>query len=116
MRLKSDLWVSAYLRRANQAGAFAAVVRRGDGDAGAIYIKVSRLNGTADLYAPAMPSLDDVNPERKWECRLREAAEQHVDQKLQQEQKQDSDAWLLEVEDRNSNSQLLPEEIATETG
>ena len=34
MRLKSSLWVSAYLRRAMLSGAFGAVARHGDDDAG----------------------------------------------------------------------------------
>ena len=47
MRLKSELWVKAYLRRCRTGDADALLVRRGDTDAGAIYIKVSRLDGTA---------------------------------------------------------------------
>jgi hypothetical protein len=38
MRLKSELWVKAYLRRCQHEGAFAVLVRRGDEDAGAIYV------------------------------------------------------------------------------
>ena len=51
LRLKSEIWVKAYLRRCAVAGIDAVLLRRGDVDAGAIYIKVSRLDGTADLYA-----------------------------------------------------------------
>ena len=69
MRLKSAIWVAAYLKRAQQAGAFAGVVQRGDDAAGAIFIKINRLDGTADLFAPAMPSLDAVSSERRWALR-----------------------------------------------
>jgi hypothetical protein len=41
MRVKSHIWVNAYLRRVNGAFVDAALVRRGDADAGAIYIKVA---------------------------------------------------------------------------
>ena len=49
VRLKSGIWVAAYLRRCNIEGAFAAVRRRGAEEAGAIFIKVNRLDGTAML-------------------------------------------------------------------
>ena len=63
MRLKSAIWVSAYLRRCNIEGAFAAVRRRGAEEAGAIFIKLNRLDGTADLFAPAPQSVfDEARP------------------------------------------------------
>ena len=68
MRLKAEIWVKAYLRRCNSQGADAVLVRRGDGDAGAIYIKISRLDGTAALYGPAPAGLDEargVDDERR---------------------------------------------------
>src|SRR5215471_3353079 len=56
MRLKSGIWVAAYLRRCNIEGAFVAVRRRGAEEAGAVFIKVSLLDGTATLYGPAPQS------------------------------------------------------------
>ena len=53
MRLKSGIWVAAYLRRCNVEGVFAAVRRRGAEEAGAIFIKINRLDGTGILYGPA---------------------------------------------------------------
>jgi len=50
MRLKADIWVKAYMRRCALEGAAAMLERRGDEDAGAIYIKIVRLDGTACLY------------------------------------------------------------------
>ncbi len=41
MRLKAEMWVMAYVRRVNAAGGMAMIAKRGDADAGAIYIKVS---------------------------------------------------------------------------
>ena len=51
MRLKSGIWVAAYLRRCNVEGAFAAVRRRGAEEAGAIFIKINRLDGTGRCMA-----------------------------------------------------------------
>ena len=53
MRLKSAIWVAAYLRRRHIDGTLAVVRRRGAEEAGAIFIKISRLDGTAELYGPA---------------------------------------------------------------
>ena len=112
MRLKAALWVSGYLKRINQTGAFAAVLKRGDESAGAIYLKINRLDGSADLYAPALPGLDDLDPPRKWEPRKAEAAETEIDEWLAKERARDPDLWIVEVEDKGGSSHLLPEEIA----
>jgi len=38
MRLKSAIWVAAYLRRCQTAGVFGAVRRRGAEKAGAVFV------------------------------------------------------------------------------
>ena len=43
MRLTSDFFVSAYIRRCGIEGAFAALRRRGGAEAGAIFIVIDRL-------------------------------------------------------------------------
>jgi hypothetical protein len=104
MRLKSELWVKAYLRRCRVEGADAVLVRRGDEDRGAIYIKVSRLDGTAMLYGPAPSGLDasPADDDRRWQpCLKREPApEADADAFLARQVSFDSDAWILAVEDR----------------
>src|SRR5204862_4112383 len=75
MRLKSEIWVKAYLRRCQVEGAAAVLVRRGDTDAGAIYIKVSRLDGTAALFGPAPAGLEEAREDRRWQpCLGRQSA------------------------------------------
>ena len=49
-RLKTDIAVSALIRRAQSAGAFAAIVRRGDGDAGAYLAVTRQYENDADKY------------------------------------------------------------------
>ena len=56
MRLKSALWVAAYLRRCQVEGVYGVVRRRGAEEAGAVFVRISRLDGTSDLFGPAPQS------------------------------------------------------------
>ncbi len=105
MRLKSGIWVSAYLRRCGVEGAFAAVRRRGAEEAGAVFILVNRLDGTVTLYGPAPQSLfDDAQPvERMFTAvlgRNAPVAEADAEARIAREIKFDPDVWVIEVEDR----------------
>src|SRR5690242_16273309 len=104
MRLKSAIWVAAYVRRCNLEGAFAAVRRRGAEEAGAIFVKLNRLDGTAELFGPAPQStFDEAHPtDRAFSRCLREqpVAEANVEERLVREIRFDPDAWIVEIEDR----------------
>jgi hypothetical protein len=104
MRLKSAIWVAAYLRRCHGEGAFAAVRRRGAEEAGAIFIKLNRLNGTADLFVPApQAAFEEARPSDRAFSRYfgdQPAPEQRVEERLARESDFDPDVWILEVEDR----------------
>lgn len=102
MRLKTAIWVQAYLRRCASAGAFAAVVRHGDDHSGAIFIKVNLLNGTCHLYCPAPTGLDGAETERRWilDASREGGAEAVIDARLVRERGFDSDLWVIEIEDR----------------
>ncbi|HZT46388.1 MAG TPA: DUF1491 family protein [Hyphomicrobiaceae bacterium] len=102
MRLKAEIWVKAYMRRCQHDGAFAALLRRGDADAGAIYIKVSRLDGTALLFGPAPAGLAEAREERRWQSCLdpAPAPEADVDAFLARQIEFDPDIWVVAVEDR----------------
>ncbi len=104
MRLKSAIWVAAYVRRCHGQGAFAAVRRRGAEEAGAIFIKLNRLDGTAELFAPAPQAVfDEAHPsDRAFSRSLGEAPvpEAKVEERLTREIRFDPDTWIIEVEDR----------------
>lgn len=105
MRLKSGIWVAAYLRRCNIEGAFAAVRRRGAEEAGAIFIVVNRLDGTATLYGPAPQALfDDAQPaDRMFTAMLggeNPVRESEIEARIAREIKFDPDVWIVEIEDR----------------
>lgn len=102
MRLKTEIWVQAYLRACAAAGAMAMLVRRGDGDAGAIYIKINRLDGTAEVFGPAPAGLDGADGDRLFvPCfAAGPVAEAKAEAYLASQKRFDSDLWLIEVEDR----------------
>src|SRR6201997_1614865 len=104
MRLKFALWVAAYLRRCNVEGAFAVVRRRGAEEAGAIFVRIDRLDGTSDLFGPAPPSEFDSarDTDRIFNPCLKErpAPDAAVEAYLAREMKFDPDVWIVEVEDR----------------
>jgi hypothetical protein len=104
MRLKSDIWVAAYLRRCQIEGAFGAVIRHGADEAGSIFIKVNRLDGTADLYGPApQTAFDEARPlERVFTPCLanQPALEAEIEAYLNREARFDPDIWIVEIEDR----------------
>ena len=105
MRLTSAIWVAAYIRRCQVEGIFAAVRRHGADEAGAIFIKVNRLDGSADLYGPAPQSaFDEAKPtDRAFTAPLKTqpAPEADVEAYLVRETRFDPDVWIVEAEDRN---------------
>lgn len=102
MRLKAEIWVKAYLRACANQGVPVVVVRHGDDDAGAVFVKVCRRDGSARLFGPAHAGLDDQSFERRWVAVLDEAttSEAEVDAYLDQQHAFDPDLWIIEVEDR----------------
>ncbi|MBS0241930.1 MAG: DUF1491 family protein [Proteobacteria bacterium] len=106
MRLKSEIWVKAYLRGAASQGAPGVVARRGDPDAGVIFIKIARLDGTADLYGPQPAGLASDDGERRWLPIATAEPEEKIEQRLQSELRLDSDIWIVEIEDRQGRNFL----------
>lgn len=110
MRLVSEFWVSALLRRAFAAGVAAVVRRRGDETAGAIWVVVDRLDGTVDLHVPLPQSEvdEDAAGERRFETVASRAAVGEIDARIASEVRFDPDLWVVEVEDRAGRSFVEP--------
>jgi hypothetical protein len=107
-RLRSDFWVAAHLRRCAVEGVDAVLRRRGAAEAGAIFIKVDRLDGTATLYGPAPQSLIDEDAgERLFTPVLVDVPGLDIEDRMRRELQFDSDLWLVEMEDR-AGRHLLP--------
>lgn len=108
MRVKTDFWVKAYVRRRTAEGCFAAVVAHGDDNAGAIYIKINRLDGQVILFGPAPAGLDGIESERRF-SQVHKAptiGEPEADERLSRERGFDADLWVVEVEDRRGQHGL----------
>ena len=103
MRLRSDIWVSAYLRRCGVEGVSAVLRRRGAAEAGAIFVKVDHLNGSATLYGPAPQSLAAEAPSGVDRMFARTHAgplisSDEAETRLKREIAFDPDLWIVEVE------------------
>ncbi len=110
MRLKSALWVAAYLRRCQVEGAFAVVSRRGAEEAGAVFVRICRLDGTSDLFGPAPQSEFESGrgADRTFTASFKEqpAADAAVDAYLARVVKFDTDLWIVEVEEPSGRNFL----------
>jgi hypothetical protein len=103
MRIKSSIWVAAYLRRCQGAGVFGAVRRRGAEEAGAVFVKVATLDGNAILYVPAPQTVyDDSRPVDRLFTPVSQlpVPEAAVEERLAKEIRFDPDAWIVETEDK----------------
>ena len=102
MRVKSWIWVTAYLRRCQAEGIPVVVARRGDSDAGAIFIAVNRLDGTMRLYGPAPAGMEGSESDRRWVDCLggNPVSPQEAERYLLRAQGFDPDLWVIEIEDR----------------
>ena len=114
-RLRSDFWVSAYLRRCAVEGVDAVLRRRGAAEAGAVFVKIDHRDGTASLYGPAPQSLlADRAHERLFAPVLTAVTPLEVEERMRRELRFDPDLWLVEIDTREDRHflALAPEDPA----
>ncbi len=108
-RLKTELWVQAFLRRCAVAGQSGAVLHRGHADAGALLVVINHLDGTHSLLVPPPgPAYDDAGNrlfENSTQVRL---TWPETNEKIMRARRFDSDLWVIEVEDKSGFAGLLP--------
>ena len=95
--------MAAYLRRCQSAGVFGAVRRRGAEEAGAVFVKVATMDGSAMLYVPAPQTVyDESRPIERLFMPVspNPMPEQSVEDRLTREVRFDPDAWIVETEDK----------------
>jgi GMP synthase (glutamine-hydrolysing) len=100
-RLKAGVIVQAAIRRASLRGVPATVVRKGDPDAGQVYVVVNR--GREVGCVVLAPARDYDSGKTVWRQPLGEAPVPEADAEayLEKERRVDPDLWVLEIEDRD---------------
>ena len=100
MRLRTDIFVSALLRRVFARGDFAAVEAKGAEAAGAVFVRQMFRDGLESLHAPAPQSFFDADEGglRLFETRLDRVEAQGVADAIARERRFDSDLWVVCVE------------------
>ena len=112
MRLRADIFVAALIRRAAAEGAFAVLRRRGAAEAGAIFVKIDRLDGRAALFGPAPQTELAASVERGIDRvftrvhRDEWTEPQEAERRLKRELDFDPDLWIVEIEDREGRAFL----------
>ena len=101
VKLTSEFWVQAYLRRLSLADISAFVTAKGDATAGAVLIKQAPLDGSAMLFQRSY----DLDGKRVW-VMLAEGEERRVDEAIARQHSFDPDIWVIEVEDRGGRHLL----------
>jgi hypothetical protein len=99
MRVTTDLWVSALVRRVFADGGFAAILKRGATEAGAVFIISRDRLGEIRLFGPAPQTAYELRPDdRRFSELMTTTDPAVVDEKLEKEKKFDPDIWIIELE------------------
>lgn len=99
-RLKSALYVQALVRRCESAGAQAYLVRRGAEEAGAVFLKINRLDGNVTVLSPARRGEEKV-----WTRPLGETCDEvRAADYFAKQLRFDPDIWIVEIEDRQGRT------------
>ena len=96
-RLKTELRVQAWLRRCSVAGLMAAVVRKGDTEAGALFIKVNHFAAGCEVFSGV--AAPDGAPAWFRATGAKPVSEKEADAYLARQVSYDSDLWIVEIED-----------------
>lgn len=108
MRLTSEFWVQAYMRRLDLENIPAFVTTKGDLTAGAILIKLNTLDGNAQAFER---SFDLQTGQRAWIVMIA-GAEAEVDAAIQRQKSFDPDIWVIEVEEKQGRHLLDQDGLA----
>ena len=96
-RLKSGIWIQAQIRMCAVSNLSTYVIKRGDPDAGAIFLHLNKLNGENFIYT----QIRTISGEIAWS---QSNGERPLDESeaydyLEKQKKYDPDLWILEIED-----------------
>ena len=98
-RLTSSFWVQAYIKRLNLMGVPAFVVAHGDDTAGAIIVKVNKLDGDAILFERSF----SLEKNKSLWSKFQSGDEKELDELLSRQLSRDRDLWVVEIESRQGD-------------
>jgi len=101
-RLRSKIWVQAYLKSLELQTIAAYVTAHGDDHSGAILIKVMKMDGSAQLY---QKTFDLQNNRNAW-VKILEGLDVEIDTLLEKQKANDPDLWVVEIESANGQNYL----------
>ena len=111
MRLKSDIWVAALLRRCAGEGLFGAVIHHGADEAGAVFIYINHLDGTYDLLSPPPGPAYDAEGQRRFMKEFPFPIDwAQASAIVARRRKFDPDLWAVEIEDRSGLASIAIED------
>jgi len=100
-RLKAGIFVRALIRRVQVAGVSAFVVRHGAEEAGAVILKVAKLDGTVLV----LNQVRDAKGALAWAQALGGwTGEARASEWCDKQVKFDPDLWIVEIEDREGRA------------
>ena len=102
VRLRSKIWVQAYLKRLEIQNIAAYVTAHGDDHSGAILIKVIKMDGSAQLY---QKTFDLQSNKNAW-VRISEGLDKEIDSLLEKQKVNDPDLWVVEIESASGQNYL----------
>jgi hypothetical protein len=114
VRLTAAFFVSQMIRRVNGSGGFAAVLKKGADEAGAVHIAIRGRSGALRFYRPALQMSYDreTTGGRLFQLDPSIADDMALGAFIEKEQRFDPDFWVVELETQ-SGSADLPFDIMT---
>ena len=97
--LRAELWIKAQVRICDNAMLSAFIRRRGDADAGAVIIKLDRLDGSSEVFTQTR----NKDGTRAWTRGAGDGLIPNADAEsyITRQAEFDPDIWVLEIEDPN---------------
>jgi len=98
-RLNARLWIDSLLRRVNQVGDFAAVIKKGDETAGQVILVARRRNGHTQVFTRTMNSVGRYS----WTIAMAKDQDElvKINEYLERQAGFDPDLWIIELDTDN---------------
>jgi len=94
-KLKTEIWISGYLKYLNSNCIPAYVIKKGDKGSGSVFIKVINNDNYSNVFGRVF-----LNYSMQWTL-IAEGYEKEISEFITKQIENDSDLWLIEIEDNN---------------